>query len=185
MHDRLATALIAALAVALTAVALGLAAERRDGGDAGSSRFDSKPKLTTNKRGRAIIRFHDMAPGDTRKRRIRISNRGRSGKLRLRAVGLKSRAGPNGARLASALRINVRRIRVAGTKRRGRLGRKIYAGPLAEMKRVKLRRLGHRRSRRYRFKLTFPEGGVPPSAIGGDNAYQGARARVRFRWRAR
>jgi hypothetical protein len=184
MGDRLATALIAALAVALTAVALGLAAERHGAVDASGAGSASKPKLTTNKRGRAIIRFHGMAPGDSRKRRIRISNRGASAKFRLRAVGLRSPAGPNRGRLADALRITVRRIRGARTKKKGRLGRTVYRGPLDEMRSAKLGRLGRLRGRNYRFKLIFPEGGVPRGDFSGDNAYQGAHARVEFRWRA-
>ena len=178
----LTTAAVLALALALVAGALGLAAERSSVG--GIAPW-AKPKLGNNKHGKHIVRFFQMAPGDTRKRRVRISNRKAPAKLTLRAVGLEGTAGPNGGSLDEALRINVRRIRKARTKAKGKLGRKIYHGPLSEMTSFKLGRFRRHSARNVRFKVIFRDNGTPPSATGGDNAYQDSRAQVDIRWRAR
>lgn len=174
-----------ALAAALIAVALGVAAER-GGRDATSvAKSATELKLGNNKRRRPVIRFFGMAPGDKRKRRVRISNRRGPARLYLRAVKLKGWAGPNGGSLDEVLRLRVRRIRGARPKRRGKPRRRIYNGPLKEMRRINLGYFKPHSARNYRFKVIFPDRGAPPSAAGGDNAYQGARAKVKFRWRAR
>ncbi len=175
-------AAVAALALALVAGALGLAAERSSVGGVAPW---AKPKLGNNKRAKAVVRFFGMAPGDTRKRRVRISNRKGRARLTLKAVAIEETAGPNGGLLGSALRVNVRRIRGAHTKRKGKLGRKIFHGPLREMTSFKLGHFRRHSARNYRFKVILPDNGAPPSANGGDNAYQGSRARVNFRWVAR
>ena len=37
-------------------------------------------------------------------------------------------------------------------------------------------------ARRYRFTVTFPDGGVPASATTGDNAYKGDNVTVDYNW---
>ena len=183
MSERaLTTAIVAALASALVAVALGLAAERPNHpGSAGAASSAVRAKLGNNKRGRAIIRFDGMAPGDSRMRRVRISNRGGPARLTLQATVVSAGAGPNGGSLDRALKVRVRQLRGA----RAKPARSIHRGRLSGVTRFGLGRWRARSARNYRFKVVFPDRGAPPSERGGDNAYQGARARVDFRWRAR
>jgi hypothetical protein len=60
----------------------------------------------------------------------------------------------------------------------------VYTGPLAGLGTRALGRIEPGEARTYRFTATLPDGGVPPSALGGDNAYQGGSVRTTYVWTA-
>ena len=81
--------------------------------------------------------------------------------------------GPGGGQLSQALQLTIRDV--AG-------GPPVYSGPLATLE---SRALGHvtaGQTRSYLFTVQLPDGGVPPSPIGGDNAFAGASVNVRYVW---
>ena len=137
--------------------------------------------ISNSAKGRAILTGSDMRPGDVVRGRVRVTN-GSSARARL-FLSKRIRdgsLGPNGGRLASQLTLRVRR-----TRKPTRRPRTEYWGSLARMPATDLGRWRSGSTRRYRFRVKFPDGGVPLSPVGGDNAYQGASTKVRFVWRAK
>ena len=51
-------------------------------------------------------------------------------------------------------------------------------------RRLDLGKLAKHQSRTFRFLVTFPQGGEPPTEATGDNAYMASRMVVDFLWRA-
>ncbi|MEA2347808.1 MAG: hypothetical protein QOG62_1595 [Thermoleophilaceae bacterium] len=134
--------------------------------------------LADSLQGLPVVTAAGATPGHDVGGQVKIKNISR-GKLRLALARrrLADVPGPNGGRLSSAVRLEVRRVR---KKRRG--AGVVYRGSLARMPRVKLGPVGPRNSRKYHFGLHFPDGGTPPSAAGGDNAFQGSAFSVDFIW---
>jgi hypothetical protein len=60
----------------------------------------------------------------------------------------------------------------------------VHYGTLGSMRRVALGRFGKNSSRTYRFTITLPNGGPPPSPTTGDNRYRGSSTSVDFVWTA-
>jgi hypothetical protein len=58
----------------------------------------------------------------------------------------------------------------------------IYSGKLGAMGTIALGSYAVDETHRYRFTVTFPDGGVPPSPTTGDNAYKDASTSVQFDW---
>jgi len=57
-----------------------------------------------------------------------------------------------------------------------------YSGKLGDMPASAMGTLNAGDARRYRFTVTFPDGGVPASATTGDNAYKGDNVTVDYNW---
>ncbi len=135
-------------------------------------------RLGNSLAGQPVVTAVGVIPGHEVGGIVKIKNVSRR-KLRLGLVRrrLTDVAGPNGGRLSSVVELDVKRLRRKalhrGTVYRGRLGR---------MPRVDMGRVGPGNSRKYRFSLTFPDGGRPPSPTGGDNAYQASALSVDFVW---
>ena len=58
----------------------------------------------------------------------------------------------------------------------------IYEGTIADMAEQNMGPILAGQSREYRFSVSFPEGGPPPSATTGDNAYKGDKVEVDYHW---
>ena len=58
----------------------------------------------------------------------------------------------------------------------------IYEGTIADMLEQDMGDIDSGQSREYRFSVRFPEGGPPPSATTGDNAYKGDSVEVDYQW---
>jgi spore coat-associated protein N len=58
----------------------------------------------------------------------------------------------------------------------------IYEGKLGAMGEQDMGEIEAGESRDYRFSVSFPEGGPPPSATTGDNAYKGDKVEVDYHW---
>ena len=118
--------------------------------------------------GRAVLVARRLAPGRTANGSVVLRNRGKgAAALQLTQSIVSSRPGPGGARLLGALRLTVRQ---AG------LRKPVFDGPIAKLRKKKLRTLPVRASRRYTFTVTM--------ARTADNRYQAASLVVLYRWKA-
>jgi hypothetical protein len=132
---------------------------------------------SNSKEGAAILTATGMVPGETETGRVTIENTGdASGKFRLSKSNLTDTPGPNGGKLSEVLRLKV--VDTTG------IPRTIYYGAYNAMPSISLGTWDQDEQHTYEFRVTFPEGGVPPSATTGDNAYQGSSTKIQFNWDA-
>jgi len=124
----------------------------------------------------AILSTAGMAPGGWTSGDVTITNSGTvAGGFSLAASDVSDVAGQGGGLLSQRLQLAVLDLTVPRT---------VYTGPLAGLDTRDLGRIDPGEARTYRFTATLPDGGVPPSALGGDNAYQGASLRTTYVWTA-
>jgi hypothetical protein len=124
----------------------------------------------------AILSAAGMAPGGQTSGEVTITNSGTvAGGFSLTATDVSDVAGQGGGLLSQRLQLSVLDLTVPRT---------VYTGPLAGLGRRELGQMEPGEARTYRFTATLPDGGVPPSALGGDNAYQGANVRTTYVWTA-
>jgi hypothetical protein len=124
----------------------------------------------------AILSAAGMAPGGQTSGDVTITNSGTvAGGFSLTATDVSDVAGQGGGLLSQRLQLSVLDLTVPRT---------VYTGPLAGLGRRELGQMEPGEARTYRFTATLPDGGVPPSALGGDNAYQGANVRTTYVWTA-
>jgi hypothetical protein len=130
-----------------------------------------------NSRGNgAIFSATGMAPGRSTSGEVTITNNGSlAGGLALAAGDVADTPGIGGGRLSERLELVV--LDVGGV-------RTVYSGPMAALGRRELGTMAPGEARTYRFTATLPDGGVPLSALGGDNAYQGATLTTSYVWTA-
>ena len=132
---------------------------------------------SNSKEGAAILTASGMVPGQTETGQVTIKNTGDvSGKFRLSMSNLSDTPGPNGGRLSQVLRLKV--VDSTGTPTT------IYDGAYNAMPSTDLGTWAKDEQHTYEFTVTFPEGGTPPSATTGDNAYQGSSTKIQFNWDA-
>jgi hypothetical protein len=128
-------------------------------------------QIKSSHRGHAVLKGEDMAPGDTRKGKVKVSVERRA-KVSLRVDKVKKQPGPRGGVLAKAMQLRIKRIG------RGPGKRTVYKG---RVKRVGKRKLGTwdgGESHRYRVKVTLP------ASADSQDSLQGARTGFRMLWRA-
>jgi hypothetical protein len=137
-------------------------------------------RMWNSRDGTHILMAANLEPGGPRVRSVRIANTGRSaGRFSVVKRQFLSVPGPNGGRLRRTLRLRVTRAPSALGPRQV-----VYSGRLRNMPRLDLGVWEPQESRRYRFVVKLPDSGTPPTPTGGDNAYQGSQAQVRFVWQA-
>lgn len=142
-------------------------------------------RVSSSKRGRPIVSGPNMQPGDVVRGQVRVENAGEDrGKLSLSRRGLSDVPGPNGGRLSTALSLRIMRVRPKPARPHSRK-RTVWEGSLSRMPKISLGEWRPGKSRRYRFRIELPDGGLPPSPTSEDNAYQGSSAKVGFVWTAR
>lgn len=128
--------------------------------------------------GMPVFSAANLGPGDSTTGSVRITNTGTLGAgFTLSAYDVADVPGPNGGLLSNRLRLAVLDVTrsVPAT---------VYSGPLAAMPARPLGRFAPSEARTYRFTASFPDGGSPASAAGGDNAYTGSSVSASFRWSA-
>ena len=129
--------------------------------------------------GLSIFTAHGLAPGGAVSGTVTVTNAGTlGGRFTLSATEVSDTPGQGLGRLSERLGLAVADVTTPTSPRT------VYSGRLAAMP---ARALGHLRAgeaRTYRFTASLPDGGRPPSATGGDNAYAGSSSRVRFVWAA-
>lgn len=141
----------------------------------------SRIDIVNSREGQPVVTGKNLFPGQYVRREVRIRNLGESAvRLALSARNVTGVAGPYGGELGDVLRVRVWRARGQGPQ-----PRPVYLGPLNGLRRIELGALTPRRSQHYVFVVVFPDGGVPGSVTGGDNAYQGSWSTARFVWTAR
>jgi hypothetical protein len=170
----LLTGLLAGLAVTGSAAALA-------GGSPDEARparvfVDGSLRLANSKEGSAILDAAGLKPGGSTTGTVGISNAGeRPGEFVLSESGLADAGGPNGGLLSRRLDLLVEDLTE---------GDVVYSGKLDSMGPRALGAFAAGESRTYRFSVSLPDAGIPPTAVTGDNAYQGSSASVQFDWMA-
>jgi|Tabmets5t2r1_1033131.scaffolds.fasta_scaffold10516_3 spore coat-associated protein N len=135
--------------------------------------------MSNSKDGGAIVTAGGMAPGDTLAGDVRISNTGDlAGAYSLSQSNLADSPGPAGGALSSALDVLVQDVTNLAAPAT------VYSGKLATMGPRDLGTWGPGAARTYRFTVSLPDGGPPPSPVTGDNAYQGSAVSVKYDWTA-
>lgn len=133
------------------------------------SSSNSKPNV-------AILSAADMVPSDTKTGEVTITNTGDvSGVFRLSSSGITDTTGPNGGKLSEVLTLKI----VDTTD-----SRTVYDGKFNAMPDQSLGTWPSGQAHKYEFTVTFPEGGQPPSATTGDNAYKDSATKIDFTWTA-
>jgi hypothetical protein len=178
-------------ALALAAVATGAAAALLPGAPpsaeapayALTAKGRGEIELRTTAAGRPILTAPRLVPGDTVSGRVIIRNTGETAtRLKLARRRLVEKAGLNGGRLATRLRVALTEITQRKPDRIRRL--QIYHGRVSELRRLALKPLEAGAKRTYAFEVTMLDGGLPSSPETGDNAFQGASVGVDFVWLA-
>jgi len=130
--------------------------------------------VTNSQDGHAIFRATDLAPGGSVSGTVRLENTGSlPGDLTLEQLEVRDQPGANGGRLSEVVSDVTAGSSVP-----------IFTGRLAGLGSRSLGAVGPGASRTFRFTATLPDGGLPPSAGGGDNAYAGSGLTVRYAWTA-
>lgn len=137
--------------------------------------------MTNNKTGAAILTAALMKPGDTATGTVIITNSGNiAGHISLSTSSLSDTAGVNPpAKLSDVLTLKI----MDGVTQ-------VYSGPIKSVGTIALPSSGSpttlpwavAEAHTYNFTVTFPDGGTPPTAITGDNAYKGSSMSIQFDW---
>jgi spore coat-associated protein N len=156
--------IITALAVAL------LAAAAREGERPASPVVELASgtlSQSNSRNGAAILTATGLKPGDSRSGEVTIANTGElGGAFALSKSGLSDAPGGWGGALSGVLDLLVQDVTGAPAT--------IYSGKLAAMGSLSLGDWAPGAARTYRFTVSFPDGGAPPSETSGDNAYKGS-----------
>jgi hypothetical protein len=175
MRRRRTAALLLAVAAGAIAVAL-WAAPRSAGAPQIQAYAKGALSLRNSRNGAPIFSASNLAPGGSVSGAVTITNAGKqSGSLVLSASDLVDTPGANTGSLGAVLDLRVDDVT-------GGSAVPVYAGKLDAMPAETLGCLRARGKRAYQFTAMFPDGGRPPSATTGDNAYQGSSVRVDYLW---
>jgi hypothetical protein len=124
----------------------------------------------------AILSATNLAPGGSATGDVTIQNTGSvRGAFSLAGTDITEAPGLGGGLLSQRLQLVVVDMTQPKT---------VYSGPLGALGSRELGSLGPGDGRTYRFTATLPDGGPPPAASGGDNAYQGASISSTYVWTA-
>jgi hypothetical protein len=172
---------LASLVMALAALGLAVAAERRGGapGEPRAAIADASGALliSNSRAGQAILDTPPMAPGQTVGGAVRIGNAGKvAGRFSVRATGMKDTPGPYGGKLSDRLQLAL--VDVSGTPAT------VYTGTAAGLQGVDLGTFAAGAQRDYSLTATLPDTGVPTGALTGDNAFQGSAMKLDIQWNA-
>jgi hypothetical protein len=109
---------------------------------------------------------------------VRLQNSGSlPGDLTLAQSDVSDQPGANGGRLSDVVKLDVSDVTAGSSV-------PVFTGRLAGFGSRSLGALGPAESRTFRFTATLPDGGLPPSAGGGDNAFAGSGLTARYAWTA-
>ena len=124
----------------------------------------------------AVLSAAGLAPGRSTTGDVTIRNDGAlPGAFSLSSADLAESPGRGGGQLSQRLQLVVADLGASGT---------VYTGSLAGLGSRDLGVFAPGEARTYRFTATLPNTGTPPSALSGDNAYQGASLQNTYVWAA-
>lgn len=134
---------------------------------------------SNSRAGMPIFTASNVGPGDSASGEVTITNTGTiKGYFYLSQAQLTDTVGPGGGALSSRLRLTVRDVTSPGSPTT------VYSGPFAAMDAQPLGFIDPGASRVYDFSALFLDGGTPPAAGAGDNAFKGSSTSVRYVWSA-
>jgi hypothetical protein len=134
--------------------------------------------VTNSRDGQAIFEAQGLAPGRSVTGTVQLSNTGTlAGDLGFQQLDVEDQPGVNGGRLSDAVHLDVEDVTGGSVV-------PIFAGQLGALQSRGLGNIAPGESRSYRFTASLPDGGTPPSATSGDNAYAGSALTVRYSWTA-
>lgn len=122
------------------------------------------------------LRLIGAMPGTSRATNFAIGHEAGRAVLTMELERVSDRPGPYGGRLSPKLRARI-------TNRDS--GAVFYDGPVLGMPDLDLGQSAAGDQRRVRLELRFPDGGPPAGERSGDNAVQGARSDILYRFTAR
>ncbi|MGH2712532.1 MAG: hypothetical protein ACRDM7_01350, partial [Thermoleophilaceae bacterium] len=135
--------------------------------------------MSNSRDGAAVLTAAGMAPGDSRVGDVTITNTGDlTGTFSLSKSNLGDAPGPAGGTLSNALDLLAQDVTNAGAPAT------VYSGKLGAMGPRALGSWAPGASRTFRFTVSLPDGGAPPSGTSGDNAYQSSAVSVQYNWTA-
>jgi hypothetical protein len=169
---------LAAVAVVVVCVAPGLARQNKPGPYAVLTDATGHLHISNSLDGQAIFQFSGLAPGHSVSGTVHLSNIGLSpGDLGLHQLDVEDQPGANGGTLSDAVQLDITDISAGSSI-------PIFAGRLGALGSQGLGAVGPGQLRKFRFRASLPDTGVPPSPTGGDNAYEGAALTMRYAWTA-
>ena len=134
--------------------------------------------ITNSHDGHAIFQASRLAPGRSVAGTVQLLNTGSlPGDLGLEQLDLQDQPGAGGGRLSDAVTLDV-------TDVSGGNSVPIFTGRLGGLGSRPLGSIGPGEARTFKFTASLPDGGRPPAATGGDNAYAGSGLTVRYAWTA-
>lgn len=170
--------LLAVLAVA--ALALASAGERTEPSAALALTGEHGAiEITDSKHGQAILSAENLSPGGVAKGKIRVRNSGDVAANVSLSAPVEGGAGPAGGELEDVLLLRVRRPQGGD-----RPATNVYRGGLVNLQDLDLGTWEPGDSRRYRFKVSFPDRGSGFRSTLDDNLFQASWTRVTFVWTA-
>jgi spore coat-associated protein N len=134
--------------------------------------------LTNSRDGQAIFQAQGLSPGESVTGTVQLSNTGSlSGDLGLQQLDVQDQPGTNSGHLSDAVHLDIDDVTGGSVV-------PVFAGQLSSFQNRSLGTIAPGEARTYRFTASLPDGGVPPSPTGGDNAYAGSGMTVRYSWTA-
>jgi hypothetical protein len=134
--------------------------------------------VTNSRDGQAIFQAQGLAPGRSVTGTVQLSNAGTlAGDLGFQQLDVQDQPGVNGGRLSDAVHLDVHDVTGGSIV-------PVFSGQLGALQSRALGSIAPGQSRTYRFTASLPDGGAPPSATSGDNAYVGSSLTVRYSWTA-
>jgi Ca2+-binding RTX toxin-like protein len=165
-----------ALAVVAITAAVAALAGRSDAAPHVELASSGPIAISNSLEGHAILMVDDLAPGESRSAVVEIGNTGSApGDLGLTGSQPVDQPGPNGGAMSPALVLEIADVT-------GGSDLPVYAGRLSDLESVDLPTLPPGDGRTYRFAVTLPDGGVPPTNWSGDNAFQASSTTVNYEW---
>jgi spore coat-associated protein N len=135
-------------------------------------------QVTNSQDGQAIFQAAGLAPGRSVTGTVELANTGSlPGDLGLEQLEVQDQPGVNGGLLSNAISLDI-------TDVTGGNSVPIFTGQLGGLGSRPLGSIGPGETRTFRFTVSLPDGGPPPSPSGGDNAYAGSGLTVRYAWTA-
>jgi spore coat-associated protein N len=134
--------------------------------------------LTNSRDGQAIFQAQGLSPGESVTGTVQLSNTGSlTGDLGFQQLDVQDQPGTNGGHLSDAVHLDIDDVTGGSVV-------PVFAGQLSGFQNRSLGTIAPGEARTYRFTASLPDGGVPPSPTGGDNAYAGSGMTVRYSWTA-
>ena len=175
----IATAVVS-VAMALSALGLAMAAPHIGGQvapKAVAAGASGALRIANSREGQAVFAAGAMRPGESVSGTVRIGNDGDvPGRFSVRGSGIEDTPGPYGGRLSE--RVQLRLIDVTDAQQPLIL----FAGLPGGLAELDLGTIAPGARRDYQLTAALPDGGLPGTATGGDNRFQGSALSVGVEW---